>query len=72
LLSSYYHFVTIYSIPFLIFVSFDNFRWIPLGILLEIKGKMGGQKKPLGGGTAKGRMPFSMPFAITHIASNLH
>jgi len=56
----------------LIFVSFDNFRWIPLGILLEIKGKMGGQKKPLGGGTAKGRMPFSMPFAITHIASNLH
>ncbi len=31
-------------------------------------GGMGGQKKPLGGGTAKGRMPFSMPFSITHIA----
>jgi len=68
LLSSYYHFATIYSIPFLIFVSFNNFRWIVLGILLEVKGKMGGQKKPLGGGTAKGQMLFS----ITHIASNLH
>jgi len=72
LLSSYYHFVTVYSIPFLIFVSFDNFRWILLGILLEVKGKMGGQKKPLGGGYSQGANAFSMLFSITHIASNLH
>ena len=46
----------------MIFVSFDNFRWILLGILLEVKGKMGGQKKPLGWGYSQGANAFFNAF----------